>query len=49
MSYFALKSSKVVSFWGLRHQTPGPLAPGGFASRPPLPPAAGGSALDLLC
>jgi len=25
MSYFALKSSKVFSFWGLRPQAPGPL------------------------
>jgi len=27
MSYFTLKSSKVVSFWGLCPQTPGGSAP----------------------
>jgi len=48
LSYFAIKFSKVVSFWGLRPKTPGLPAAEGFASRPPLLPAAVGSAPDTL-
>jgi len=35
IGYFALKSSRVVSFWGLH---PRSSADGGFATRPKLPP-----------
>jgi len=42
MSYFALKSSKVVSFWGLFLQTPGHPAAG---ASPPEPHCLGGGRL----
>jgi len=45
VSNFVLKSSKVVSFWG---SAPRPPAVKGFSPRPPLPLAAGDSALDPL-
>jgi len=44
MSYFSLKSSKVVSFWALRLQTSEPPAAEGFALRPLLSQAAEESA-----
>jgi len=40
MSYFAFKSSKVVSIWGLRSQNPG-----GWELRPQIPIASGGRRL----
>jgi len=36
MSYFALKSSKIVSFWALRPQIPGPPAARGVVPDPLL-------------
>ena len=39
---FATKC-KIFERWGLRHQTPVPLAAGGFAPQTPQSPAAGGS------
>jgi len=47
ISYFELKSSKVVSFWGLLPHASGLRRLEGFALRFPLPPVAGGSASGL--